>query len=440
MKRRAYLGVVSAAAIAGCTSSENPDSTSDSDSSDDPDSSENSTASEDSDDERSFDDYVTDDGVQIGIDKIELSNSITLESESLLDHRSKVAVLVSVTVENVSDGTRNFPDRDEFNLLAGTDQFDAFSDPVSSDTIVEPVSGELYYGRTNVHPGVVEEGWLLFEVPRSLSDITIAWSDSLDDADRYGWTTVIEPDQLPDLQVSSVSVAEPVRIGDESEVAVSITNEGGTTGTYSANYEIDLPADSTSGQIEQEVAAGETEIWTTTINPRAIGDGRLEIESEEIARTFSIGGARHQFGETVQTPSPENAYVTVNEPVLTQWYEYERYDGVKRVESESNEQFALVQIEAENRTTSSVNSFGRSSVTLSNRTNRYEASYFEGISDPVNPVDGSQLYTTGFSLSAGESETYVVLFEIPDTIEVDDLEFSAEWSLELLTDTKATWR
>ncbi|WP_160168021.1 hypothetical protein [Haloterrigena salina] len=432
--------MISAATIAGCTSSEDPNSTNDPNPSDNTDSSENSTASDDSDETRSFDDYVTNDGVKIGLDEIELSNSITLESESLLDRSSKVAVLVSVTAKNISNGTRNLPDRDEFNLLAGTDQFDAFSDPFSSDTIVEPVSGELYYGQTNVHPGVAEEGWILFEVPRSLSEITIAWSDSFDDSDRYGWTTAIEPDQLPDLQVSSVSVAEPVRIGENSEVAVSITNEGGTAGTYSADYEIDLPIESDSGQIEQEVAAGDTEMWTTTITPRAIGDGLLEIESEEVALRFSIGGAQHQFGETVQTPSPENAYITVSEPILTQWYEYERYDGMKRVESESNEQFAIVQIEAKNRTNSSVNSFGRRSVTLSNSTNEYEAGYFEGISGPVNPVDGSQLNSFGISLSAGESETYVVLFEIPADIGVDDLEFFAEWSLEFMTDTKATWR
>lgn len=442
MKRRGCLGAISSVVLAGCSSSQNTDSKSNQKSSEKQDSDEETDTTETTEETGRFDDYITSRGIRIGIDDIEVGNSIRFESESLLEHDSTIAVLVAVTVENVSDGTRNLPNRDDFSLLAGTDQFEAVVGPFSGDEIIDPISGEPYYGQTDVHPGIVEEGWLFFEVPRAVSDITIAWSHPLDDAERHEWTATIDPGRLPELRVSSVGINEPVRIGEDSEIAVSIANEGGTEGTYSADYELELPLDSGSGRLHQEIAAGDTETWTTKVEPRGLGNGLFEIEDEDIALEFSVAGALHQFGDTVQTPDPENASVTVHEPALVSWYEYEDYDGTHRVESRPDEQFAIIQIEAENRTTSTVNGFDRRNISLIGSGVEYEYSSFEGYgaTDLVSPVEGSELYGSGIYLSAGESETYIVLFEIPENLGVDDLAFSAEWHLEQMTDTKVTWQ
>lgn len=127
--------------------------------------------------------YTTPGQFEMTVDAVELRNAIEFdttfgESEQRRAGAGKVWAIVDVRVKNESAKPAIPPGAETFKLLSGNRQYEPHS-----FVFEEPLADPGPYRATELHPGIVREGWIIYQVPAGLrrTEVTVAWSDDYRD-------------------------------------------------------------------------------------------------------------------------------------------------------------------------------------------------------------------------------------------------------------------
>ncbi|WP_336325684.1 hypothetical protein [Halovenus sp. HT40] len=167
MQRRAYLGCVLSAAIAGC--SELTAQTEDSE----------PTAQEEGDSQQS---YTTDDGIELAVDRVETTDEavLVLDEETSLVPKGELQILVvGLSADNPTESAGQLPTPPQFSIEVDGETQDPYQVTFRDDpdgiasAIAEPVSGSLFPPTTELSSGSETTGWLIFSIPTESATATL---------------------------------------------------------------------------------------------------------------------------------------------------------------------------------------------------------------------------------------------------------------------------
>ena len=251
--------------------------------------------------------YTFENQVQVTVEDVRLANTIsTDESTEIEPGQDSRFLLVQVSSKNVGEGQVDLAGGGEFAAILGTTQrepsrFDSFSSPTR---IQKPVSGELYAGKDGAFSGVRTSGWLVFKIPRSAETATIAWGrEGYEDSAQAYWNAELNTESLPNVQISSVDIPETAERYKPLEATVTLTNSGGSEGTYIETFGEDVY--SSPVQVNWPVPAGETVTETLTLpyTDKTLGGAREDI-------TISLAGTEYTVSYTEPTRKVGNSFTT----------------------------------------------------------------------------------------------------------------------------------
>lgn len=81
---------------------------------------------------------------------------------------------VKVSVENTANESISFPSPSDFTIVSDGEEYSvAEAVPYGTATFVSPMEGEGYTASWLNNPGVTDSGWLLFEIPDSLTKVQL---------------------------------------------------------------------------------------------------------------------------------------------------------------------------------------------------------------------------------------------------------------------------
>lgn len=122
--------------------------------------------------------YTTPPGYEIRVDEPTLQSTYEYENyqgntEDAEPEDGFQWAFVNVWVKNETGETNFSPLVSEFALLAGNSQYDG-----TTFLVDEPINKGQPFDGGELQPGVVREGWILYEIPEDLGvhDLTIGWS------------------------------------------------------------------------------------------------------------------------------------------------------------------------------------------------------------------------------------------------------------------------
>jgi hypothetical protein len=442
MQRRAFLSSSVLVPLAGCTGS-----------------SENSTPDENSDQEANNqrEESVEDDayaqigvnqttstGLAISVQKLELANSIELSSGDVLEHPEEIFVLAKLSATNEAEEPQDLPTTREIALVTGDSQYNNLREEAFIEDGIEikdPVDGSFYTGQTEAHPQVSSEGWFVFQVPREVSSVEVAWSRETIESETLYWEGSVDPGKLPNLRLGGINGPEQVEVGEKFWIDVEVENHGGSTGSFSSEYELSVPSgDDPTERLEFEVPGGEEK--TQSISYRAAALGTITLNLSEIGQSHQIEVTRatRQMGESFRVPLGPK--ITVENVVLDDSYSYEEYSETKTVEAGSGMQFAFINLTMSNPTSESQIIPPADQILVKTSGNTYEFSAMDTFSEPafIAPVTGKEYYNTFTnSLNAGESINRWMAFEIPTGQSLSDLAVQADWEIDWDTRIGVRW-
>jgi predicted flap endonuclease-1-like 5' DNA nuclease len=112
--------------------------------------------------------YLSSTNIEVTVNEPEVIDSYSLSSVEYTPDEGNIFVQIDVTAKNNADEAHQLPWTTEFNLIAGNRQYETISSP-----------RDEAYDSGSVQPGIVREGYILYEVPEStdVSDIKIVLSD-----------------------------------------------------------------------------------------------------------------------------------------------------------------------------------------------------------------------------------------------------------------------
>lgn len=449
MNRRKYLAslVVGSAGLSGCTSSSESSTVSSNDQqlAGKSDSAEKTRQQEEGDSYRKIGAaFKTDSGVEITVHEIRLANEIVFETGAESPGDGNMWVLAHVTTRNGGESTSALPYHSEIDLLSGNRQFSNYREDafLSGEELQAPVEGPLYAGLDDARPQVSQQGWLLFNVPREVSTVTVSWSGTgrFSGTEAY-WEQSIDSAELPDIQLTEITAPESVEIGGELTAEIVFQNQGGSIGQVESIYSISAPAQSNNEiKLARELESNETYIETISLRPRALGSVAISVDDPTTSTEIEVVPATRSLGESFQLP--EGPSLTFEDLVLADSYSYESYDGTTVVDAPSGEQFLLARFAAINTTNDSVSIPGTSEIKATIVDSSYSTTASERLGEATftAPIHGTE-YTQDFAptIAANDSIEEWVLLTVPNSTEKEDLGISAKWSFDYDSNVAVRW-
>lgn len=135
------------------------------------------------------DEYSTSNRIGITVKSVELASYYRYEDymgeERIQEPDSGQYIFVNIKTQNQGDVPKSLPSSYDFQIVANNRQYE------STTSYNEPIGkGEIYEGG-EVQPGIIREGYMVFEVPEDVNkgDISVVWNEiiSLNEKSVY-WT------------------------------------------------------------------------------------------------------------------------------------------------------------------------------------------------------------------------------------------------------------
>jgi len=351
MERRQFLAVTGAlAALSGCSSDDGRGSerTPDSDSSD-------TGTPEDSSPSPIPEPEVKRDGLSVGssttIGPAEVLVTDALVARKLVGENGEAVsetglfALIRVETTNTGDQAVTLPPVDTFAALSGSSQFSPHTGFPSP--LVEPVSGERYSSYEQSLPDVSRSGWIVFEVPTDFSRLELACSYSLsyeDDSEPVYWTLPVSSSEAPILSLDELTGPDTVEYGEKATFEATISNTGGSKGTFSLDYGIGEtydPLGVSPDTMEVTLSPGETVTKTVTHYPEDLESFAFQIGEKK--QTVEVEKAELSWGEAIE---PFGVEIQFSDIQINESY---RVEGESEVNTHYNgKNYAFVRIHLHN--------------------------------------------------------------------------------------------
>jgi len=384
--------------------------------------------------------YETVENIALTVERVQARRSIANADRRVDAGTDRAFVVAHVTVANEGDGAATLPNYDTFALLSGSDQYEAVVPEVSTgdygveqpiEGVIEP--GELYERVEDAHPGVDASGWILFEVPRSVAQVEIAWAEPsyLERTESVTWATSVDMETLPALAVSDVKIEPtPTRLATETTVTVTVENTGGSKGTFQTRWTVNLPTGAERADtLSVDVPGNKTETWSMTVKPAAVGN--LDVSLPETGKNASVTvkPARLSWDETLQIP--EGLLMTAGNIQVAERIETDQSQDNQFVDAKTpseDQVFLLVDLSIENPVDEGLPTPRPDEAILTGNGSEWTATqpvqFGREIADPVS---GTQYRSHG-TVAAGESASGWLIYEVPQDVETDELTLEVEWS------------
>lgn len=223
-------------------------------------------------------DVVTDSGVHLAVESVSVGTHFRSSGSEFEASVGELFVFVRLVTENQGDEPQSLPAPEEFAIVADGEQHSQFGDPTMQPP--ESVEGEVYAGGEQRRPGVGDEGWLMFQVPRDVNTAILSWFDETGAAEELRWSLELDEHvaDLPQLEFAGFAVPETATVGERVEIGFEMENTGGSVG------EVDLLL-LVEGPVRDEAEL------TATVSPG---------ESSRLSRSYLV----EEPGELVATVHP----------------------------------------------------------------------------------------------------------------------------------------
>jgi hypothetical protein len=356
---------------------------------------------------------------------LQVSKYLRDNDERVKAEPDKAFALARIEVENEAEEPREPPESDDIALLSGQDQYRRMiDDPDDREeaALEEPASGELYQKDEEIHPGIVLSGWVIFYIPISVSDVTLAVTE-------YGFTEVIDTvywegrldtSSLPNVKLKAVNAPGSVEIGEDIEVQVVAENSGGSEGTFNRTFAYDLPDLYSQGQrrVNFDLPADSEQTSNLTFSPEEMGN--LSLSTGDESYEVQITAATVDMGDEHQLPSGASVQFSKMETVLR--YSYDSYGGEKSEIAPDGSQYVFASFDVENPTDEKVSAPFDSSLYLSHDGTTYSPESTDRFASKMftDPVIGEE-YSGGGNIAPGNRKNGWVQFVIDSEIPEDEI-------------------
>ncbi|QIO23076.1 hypothetical protein [Haloarcula sp. JP-L23] len=359
------------------------------------------------------------DGLKVTVTDARLASRFVTEPRTYRSVDGTAYLLAHFRAETVGGEATSHPTATDIVAIVGDQQRQPM---VLGSDITEPVSGKSYSGTSDARPGVVSEGWLAYEVSRDTSSAVVSWS-SPNTAASSSWSAKLSPEDLPNVSIAGFNGPSKPEKYRTISLSVQAENTGGQTGQVNARIVSDILR--TDIPVNFEVPAGETVAENIDVEyPSDSPDSanfrlvRAGTENQLAKTTVNYLIPVRSFGKSIKTP--EGASVTISPPRFSDRLEYEgRYRDADR--AGSNQQFALVRIDAEASTESSAAVPIADALRAEVNSSSYSAFDTPFDASIQYPVSGGT-YDRGFaSIEAGQSDSGWIVFQVPDSASASSL-------------------
>lgn len=366
--------------------------------------------------------YTTSGGLEIRVSRLEIGRSITYEQDRATQpSEGGIFLFAEVSVSNTGEGVQRAPPASEWSALSGDDQYDS-SRFYSDVELAAPVSGSPYEGG-EIHPDVTRDGWVMFEIPKSVTTVTVAVTNwDVFDIEGIYWQGEIDTSTLPDVALNEVSMPTEVELGKELTFTFTAKNSGGSRGSFTVDYELDLP-DGLPSSVESatiEVDGDATATKTVTVMPEQLGEVKLTVAGRTYTTTVVL--PTRSFGESWTDPT--GVQTVMGELVLSATYSYPGFNREETVEASDGMQFLFVHATFENTGSEPASTpFGNKIQALIGGS-KYEFTVPEFFGDAKysKPIDGKPFRAGfGFDLAPNEQHEAWLLFEVPGGAQRTDI-------------------
>lgn len=333
MRRRTFLAVGSAIALAGCFSN-----------------------GESEDSPAALQQSQTDGGVALTVEDAIIANDLeTSNGERTLPEDGNKFVFLEITSENTSDEIEDLARPEELDLVIEDNQYEPIHQPditqEAFDTAVEgynrPFEGERYEGSEETRPDVTTEGVIGYQVPNDTETARLSWARQHEQEEPLYWDLEFEPEELADMEVAELNVQSSAERHESVSVEIVVENTGGETGTFRRDLTIEQTDDERT--IEIDVGAGETATHTEEFeHPMDSRDPVKEATFEIMGKSSTVEYQipRRNVGESYTTPG--GLSIEVTDFWETDSAEREGSFDTIEYESGSGEQLAFIELSVEN--------------------------------------------------------------------------------------------
>jgi hypothetical protein len=378
----------------------------------------------------SVDEQTTSDGgTALTVEKVRLANEIRAQSGPVFEPAEKNRyLLVRMKSKNRAEEAHPLARVENLYAVTGETQYSAQTDfggyDQSLETLAGPVEGELYTGNDEAVPGVSTEGWLVYEIPAQTEQATVAWTRTYPNEHQSYWGASLNPGELPELSVTSISAPDSVERYEEIDLTVTVENSGGRQGQF--NGELTSPQLETPIPVTGSVPSDSTRDISVPVEyPYTEGDTAIE------SATYSLGESLtaveytvpiREIGETYTTPS--GVEVSVQDVQFADSFTT-GLDYDEGTSAGPNQQFVFVRVQ--NRATGQAGeSAGYDGITLHGAGETYTVYDINQFTSLEEPIRGEFLGTSLGTLDAGETSSGWVVFETSAQVRRSNL--TIEWA------------
>jgi hypothetical protein len=241
--------------------------------------------------------------------------------------------------ENTGNTDLASPSFESMVLVTDGSQYDPIVTTSMQDSalsVSNSFSNQAYRGGQSVYPDVTKEGYLLFEVPEQTTDVQLSVDPTAENGRRATWAGTVDPEQLPEFEIRSVTAPETHPNGQPLEFEMTVRNTGGREGVFARDVRVDRPGAGRTleAELSEEIPAGErveisgsvdapaTETITLVLGPSQQHDVEVIPATREFGETFTL-----QSGINIEVGGPTIAdSVTTDQGAETLDYSRERYD------------------------------------------------------------------------------------------------------------------
>jgi len=300
------------------------------------------------------------------------------------------------------------------------------------------------FGSPTVSVGNSRSGWILREVPRDAvtRGISLSWDRAFGGSSpEVRWQN--GGADVPDFEVTSVSLPSEVEIGADADASITVRNAGSAPGTFHGYFErrnADRETWNELAEISLDIPAQSSKTWSTTIRESYIGPSEYRVWPKSVTRTIDFVPATRSFGSAYTTPEGAKIQTDItgmNFNGFQSSYTYEGSFENTTVEADDRSTFAFVEISVEITGDEAVEPPSRSAFTahVDGSEIAPEESQTYGTMELAGPVSGAE-YDTGYgSISADSSTSGWLIFEVPEdtskadvTVRCSTSHLTVEWS------------
>jgi hypothetical protein len=367
---------------------------------------------------------TTSNAVEIDVGELQAAQTVETTAGTITPTTGQALLLARITAERTGD-PGPLPSRDDFAIEAGHARRRPVSRIDETSSIREPVAGDFYRGSEGVAPGERRSGWILFEIPRARSAVSVVYEyralvSGEERSTKARWNGTVDVDALPDV-ATTVEVPDSLTWGEETEITFTFENSGGSATTTDVSYSLECPGHSSFDRTESiTVDAGGAVTKRLRCQPKTFSNVTVVLGPETY--TVPVQPPRRRYGESFELP--ETASFLLDRPKTAEAYEYRVYPG--RNQGDPTKQFVFVRfaVTVTGTDAASIPAYGDFRLTVGGRTYEPIETDHPDDGELVAPVTGTR-YTASFRTSQDVGGWLV--FEVPTDASVDDSEIAVEW-------------